>query len=146
MKKRFTVLASLLAVMALASCYHARIETGLTPSTRVIEKPFAASWIYGLVPPNVVKVARECPNGVAVVETKLSFVNQLVGWLTMGIYTPMHIKVTCASGRRMGYLEEMRDPQLSIPAGASDEEIVQVFEQAAKRAAETQQAVYVQFE
>ena len=35
---------------------------------------------------------------MARVETKLSFLNQLVGSLTFGIYTPMEIKVTCAAG------------------------------------------------
>lgn len=30
------------------------------------------------------------------VETQVSFLNQLVGALTFGIYTPMHITVTCA--------------------------------------------------
>jgi len=31
------------------------------------------------------------------VETQLSFVNGLVGVLTLGIYTPMEILVTCAA-------------------------------------------------
>ena len=43
------------------------------------------------------ETAEACPNGVAIVETELSFVNQLIGMLTLGIYTPMHIKVTCAA-------------------------------------------------
>jgi hypothetical protein len=36
---------------------------------------------------------------VARVETQLSFANQLVGLLTLGIYTPMDIRVTCAASR-----------------------------------------------
>jgi hypothetical protein len=32
------------------------------------------------------------------VETEHSFLNGLVGALTLGIYTPMHLTVTCASG------------------------------------------------
>jgi hypothetical protein len=37
------------------------------------------------------------------VETQLSFVNQLVSFLTLSIYTPMEIKVTCAApGRDQG--------------------------------------------
>jgi hypothetical protein len=36
-------------------------------------------------------------NGVAKVETQLSFVNQLVNLLTLGIYTPMEIRVVCAA-------------------------------------------------
>jgi hypothetical protein len=41
--------------------------------------------------------AERCQNGPAEVETQHSFVNQLVGFLTLGIYTPMEIKVTCAN-------------------------------------------------
>ena len=79
------------------ACYHATIETGATPSTTVVKKGFASSWILGLVPPSTVSTASQCPNGVARVETQLSFVNQLVGLLTLGIYTPMEIVVTCAA-------------------------------------------------
>jgi Bor protein len=78
-------------------CYHATVETGATPSPEVIDKSFASGWIYGLVPPSTLSTAAKCPNGPAKVETKLSFVNQLVSFLTLGIYTPMQITVTCAA-------------------------------------------------
>lgn len=97
MLKRRHVLC-LLALMLTAGCYHATIETGATPSTQVINKSFASGWIYGLVPPSTVSTAAQCPGGVARVETQLSFVNQLVSFLTLGIYTPMRITVTCAAG------------------------------------------------
>lgn len=85
------------SLIATAGCYHATVETGATPSTEVIEKSFASAWIYGLVPPSTVSTAAKCPNGVAKVETQLSFVNQVVSFLTLGIYTPMQIKVTCGA-------------------------------------------------
>ena len=50
------------------------------------------------MPPETVSTQERCPNGVAKVETQHRFVNQLVGLLTLGIYTPMQIKVTCAAG------------------------------------------------
>jgi Bor protein len=90
--------SALLVLAVLCSgCYHATVETAATPSTQVINKSFASGWIFGLVPPSTVKAASECPNGVAKVETQLSFVNQLVSFLTLGIYTPMQITVTCAT-------------------------------------------------
>jgi hypothetical protein len=86
------------ALLALSiGCYHATIETGATPSAEVISKSFASGWIFGLVPPSTVSTAAKCPAGAAKVETQLSFVNQLVSLLTLGIYTPMAIKVTCAA-------------------------------------------------
>lgn len=83
--------------LATAGCYHAVIDTGLAPGTQVIDKQWASSFIYGLVPPSVVETASKCPHGVARVETQLSFLNQLVSFLTLGIYTPMRINVTCAA-------------------------------------------------
>jgi Bor protein len=80
-------------------CYHATVETGAPPSPEVINKSFASGWILGLVPPSTVSTAAKCPNGAAKVETQLSFVNQLVSFLTLGIYTPMEIRVTCAAAR-----------------------------------------------
>lgn len=91
--------AAAVVALSLAGCYHAEINTGLTPSDQVIRKKFASSWIYGLVPPSVVETAAKCPSGVALVETKHSVLNQLVNVLTFGIYTPIDIKVTCAAQR-----------------------------------------------
>ena len=84
-----------------AGCYRATVVTGLPPSTEVISQPFASSWIYGLIPPNAVETAAKCPHGVAKVETQHSFVNELVGMITCGIYTPMTITVTCAERSTM---------------------------------------------
>ena len=95
MKKTLFVVA---AAVALSGCYHATIETGLPPSPQTLENKWASGWIYGLVPPKTVETMQRCPNGVARVETQLSFANQLVNFLTLGIYTPMEIVVTCASG------------------------------------------------
>jgi hypothetical protein len=85
------------SLVALGACYHATVETGATPSSLVIDKSFASSWIYGLIPPETVTTSSKCPKGPAKVETQHTFVNQLVGFVTLGIYTPMQIKVTCAA-------------------------------------------------
>ena len=88
----------LISMVALLGCYHATVDTGVTPSNMVIEKRWASGWIFGLVPPSAVATAAQCPSGVASVETKLSFLNQVVSFLTLSIYTPMAIRVTCAEG------------------------------------------------
>lgn len=88
---------SLVGSLMLAGCYHAIIETGRPASSDVLHKPWAPSFIGGLVPPSPVEVASRCPNGVSRVDTQLSFLNMLVGGITFGIFTPMDIKVTCAA-------------------------------------------------
>jgi hypothetical protein len=107
----------------------------------VLEQSFASSWIYGLVPPKTVETASRCPDGVAKVETQHTFVNQLVGFLTLGIYTPMHIRVTCAqaTGATTG-------ARLTIPAGAEGDEVRGAFGGAADLAAREQAIVWVRFE
>jgi len=95
--KRSLLLLTLL--LFLPACWHATVTTGLRPSTVKIEDKWASSWIYGLVPPSAVETMEKCPAGVAQVDTQLSFTNQLVNFLTMGIYTPMEIIVTCADDR-----------------------------------------------
>ncbi len=91
------ILIAVGAMVLLGGCYHAQVTTSdAIPSTVVVEETFASAWVYGLVPPKPVDATDKCTSGVAKVETRLSFVNQLVGALTFGIYTPMHIRVTCA--------------------------------------------------
>ena len=124
MRKLLQGLTLGLAVVLGSACYHATIETGATPSSTVIKQAFASSWIYGLVPPKTVNAASQCPNGVARIETQLSFVNQLVGFLTLGIYTPMEITVTCAASGRAsldGPVDnDMVSADLTSPTGVED--------------------------
>lgn len=83
---------------ASAGCYHATVDTGRPPGGQTIEKPWAHSFIAGLVPPSAVETASRCPNGVARVDTQLSFLNMLANLVTLGIYSPMTITVQCAGG------------------------------------------------
>ena len=136
---------AVLMCFTIAGCYHARIETGLTPSAQVIDIPFALGWVYGLVPPETVKTSSECTNGVAIVETEHSFVNSLVGAITFGLLTPMHIKVTCATGGGMGMNEEGHS-EIKLSADASSEEVINAFSKAADEAVEEGKEIYVRFE
>ena len=131
------------AILSLAACWHATIETGLAPSNQVIEKGFAASWIIGLIPPSTVETQAKCPNGVSKVETQLSFVNQLVAFLTFDIYTPMSIKVTCAQGGRSAIPPDAA--KIDVGQGAAPAELRHVFAWAATQATETGLPVYVVF-
>jgi Bor protein len=131
--------ASAVAMFLLAGCYHATIDSGLTPSTQVIEQSFASSWIYGLVPPKTVSTTNRCPDGAAKVETELSFVNGLVGILTLGIYTPMHIRVTCAQGSAAA------GAMLEVPADATVAAVQATFGSAATLAVASRQPVLVRY-
>jgi hypothetical protein len=98
--KRTLRIASVLSALTLATaCYHAEINTATPAGAQTIDIPWAHSFLWGLVPPAVVDSAAQCPSGVAQVITEHSFVNGLAAAVTFGIYTPMHINVTCAGGQ-----------------------------------------------
>ena len=136
--------AILLATLLLSGCYAARIDTGRTKSTKMISKPWASCWIYGLVPPPTIMTATECPDGVAMVETQHSFLNYVVGAITFGIYTPIQITVTCAEAAKTGSLDPGQD--LVVPHGATTDEVRQVFSRAADRAVKSGEPAVVRLE
>ncbi|MDR8393166.1 Bor family protein [Aliifodinibius sp. S!AR15-10] len=127
-------------IIAISGCYHAKITTGLDPSTTVYEQTFASSWIFGLVPPKTVEAAEHCPNGVAMVDTEISFVNGLIGTLTFNIYTPMHIKVTCASGSAELDVDSDNSENYTVLT-RTQEEFTEDIQLASEKAVETQKPV-----
>jgi Bor protein len=133
---------SALLVAGLA-CYHATVDTGLTPSTVTVEKSFAPAWIDGLIPPSTVETASKCPNGAAKVETQLSFVNMLVGLITLSIFTPMDIKVTCAQARHASLPNTA--PAIDVGANATAEQIRDAIGRAAEMSLRTGEPVYVEY-
>lgn len=129
------------AVLASAGCYHATIETGRSQSGTMVERKWAHGFLYGLVPPSTVETASTCPNGIAKVETQLSFLNQIANILTLGIYTPMTIQVWCAAPGS----DDADAQMLSVRAGASKEETGETLAAAATLSRESGRAVYVRF-
>lgn len=141
--KSILILASL---FIFTSCYHTQVTTDKEPSSKIVEDAWADSFVYGLVPPNVVETADECPNGLSKVETKISFLNGLVGALTFSIYTPMTIKVTCAAGPGASLLDGGTDQQITLKKNASDKEKHEAFEKASLKSLDSGEAVYVAFD
>jgi hypothetical protein len=86
-----------------AGCHHGRlrycpVRVAGQDAGQTIERPWAHSFIGGLVPPSVTETASQCPNGVARVSTQLSFLNMVAHLVTFSIYSPMTINVQCAGG------------------------------------------------
>ena len=130
------------ALLGLAACYHATIDTGLPPSPQVIDQPWASGWVYGLVPPKTVETMAKCSSGVSKVETLHSFLNSLVGGLTFGIYTPITIKVTCAAGGRASI--PAGSTQIGLGANPTPESAQDALNRAVALAVRTDVPVYIQ--
>ncbi len=125
--------------LALSGCFHQVVQTGRTPGPTVVKKPWTATWLWGLVPASPIDVTRDCPGGIATVETKQSFMNGLVGGLTLGIFTPRDVTVTCASGTARG--SGMKE--FIVARDASRDEKAEVLAEAISESARTQQPVLV---
>ncbi|PYP57331.1 MAG: hypothetical protein DMD40_08295 [Gemmatimonadetes bacterium] len=139
---RLPKLTVLSLLIALPACYHATIQTGLPAGTTVVRQDWAAGWLWGLVPPKPVSTMAQCPGGVSKVETKHSFLNMLVGGLTGGIFSPMSIKATCASGGRSAIPGA---PEIKVGANPTEAQVIDAFQRAADLTVESGQPVYVRF-
>ena len=140
---RLQKVALVMAGCSLAACYHATIETGLAPSSTVVEKAWASSFINGLVPPSTVETQSKCTSGVSKVETKLSFLNLLVAGITFSIYTPMSIKVTCAEAGHASLSPTA--PVINVGANATAEQIHDAIGRAAELSLRTGEPVYIEY-
>ena len=113
----------MLACVTQAGCYHQVFNTGLAPSNTIVVKAWHPTYIFGLVAAQPIDVRADCPGGVAIASTRMTFANGLVGGLTLGIFTPHEVKVVCAS--RGAVLPTMQTRH--VAAGASRAEAAQVL-------------------
>jgi hypothetical protein len=77
---------------------------------------------------------------VARVETQLTIANQLVSFLTLGIYSPMSIKVTCAAKRTAS-----TDGDERIRVGVDAETLEEAIQRAAERSRAEGKPVEIEF-
>lgn len=142
--KYVTALLVIAVCLSAVGCYHATIETSLNPNGETITQKWASCWIFGLVPPKTVEAAAQCPNGVSKVETQQSFLNGLVGMLTIGIYTPMEIVVECGDAMGAGVIPTDAQ-EIIVSDAATSEEIQKAYSDAATLAYKSSKPVYVRF-
>jgi len=140
--KKYILLIFLLIPLTLTGCYHAQVTTGLPASNDVYQQAWATSFIGGLVPPSIVNAEQHCSNGVARVETRLSFLNMVATLITFNLYSPMEITVTCASASADNL---SGDNILDLAKNSTTELNQETFGKAAVLSAETDSPVYVRF-
>lgn len=140
--KKYIFLLLLFIPLTLTGCYHAQVTTGLPASNDVYQQAWATSFIGGLVPPSIVNAEQHCNNGVARVETRLSFLNMLATLITFNLYSPMEITVTCASSSADNYSAE---DIIELAKNSAQEDVVNTFSKAAELSATNEKAVYVSF-
>lgn len=145
MKRLVSLLLIPVFALALSGCFHAEVTTGKQPSGQTIEKPWATGFVFGLAMPGAkIDAAQQCPNGVAKVDTKQSFLNGLVAGFTFNLYSPMSVTVTCAAGGSMSSL--MPPPDFEVPSDVDEIEAAEILHTAALEAAKTDEPVRVKMD
>lgn len=105
-KRRLPILPLLAAGLLTNGCFHTVIDTGLQPGPVGYEQEWETAWLIGAVPARV-DATEACQGPWARVETEQSFLNGIVTVLTLGIYSPHQVQVTCA--RREAGASAQRD-------------------------------------
>jgi hypothetical protein len=91
-----------LGLVLTMGCFRQIVDTGRTPASVVIDRPWTSTWMLGLVPAAPIDVTAICRSGIATVVTRVSAPNLLASIATVGIWTPRHVTVTCATGSATG--------------------------------------------
>ena len=86
------------AALLLSGCYHQVVATGLSAGATTVDRMWTSTFIFGLVEAKPIDVREQCKSGVAFVDSKLEVLNWLGAAVTLGIWVPWHVTVTCASG------------------------------------------------
>lgn len=95
MKIRPATIVMLLA-LGVGGCYHQVMESGLAAGPTVLDIGSVNTGVFGLSGATV-DVRQHCPGGVAIVATEMSFMNGVLTGITLGLYTPRHVTITCAA-------------------------------------------------
>jgi hypothetical protein len=139
--KRMRSMAAMAACVLLSGCYHQVVNTGLPAGSTVVTKKWHPSWFFGLVPGAPIDVRQQCPSGVAMVSTRMTFLNGLVAGFLGIIIVPHEVTVTCSSRSAMLPGQSQR----SIADGATTEQAGAILNDAAKAAAASGTAVAITF-
>lgn len=90
----------LIMALALAACNHVYFIGDGTPGETHVQSN--AFFIAGLVGTARIDARAICPNGVAAIHTYETFGDGFLGAITLAIYTPRTVEITCAAGHANG--------------------------------------------
>ena len=106
-------MAVLFSVISITSAARAQDSTSM--SARVTAaKQWATTFVYGVVPAAVAEAAAQCRDGLAKVRRGQTPANTLVTIVTLGMFNPITILVTCAMPSER--------PTIDVPADATLDE------------------------
>jgi hypothetical protein len=92
--------ATLAAAFLATGCYTVRFQTDLAPGGAKFEEK-GSFFLWGLIGEKEVNLKKMCPAGPARWQNQQTFVDGLIGAVTLGIYIPRTINVECTGAKAM---------------------------------------------
>ena len=93
-------LALALGLAALSGCFHIKYTRNQPPAPVPNFDQWHHNMVFALVEvSDPVNVSQACPNGFAMVEYQMTFVNGLISFLTGPIWEPSTVTVTCSANK-----------------------------------------------
>ena len=89
------LLPYLFVTVFLASCYSIKVDKPVTGLDRVELKQ--SFFFLGLIGDKEINLTEECPRGVSGIAEKFTFGDLFLTIITLGIYTPKTVYVSCAN-------------------------------------------------
>lgn len=82
--------AALSLALMLGACHTMRFDISHLPTAAVAPpiEEWNSYWLGGVTPLIDVDVSQKCPNGAVAIRESTTFLNGLVAFVTLGIYTP----------------------------------------------------------
>lgn len=111
------------------------ITTNATAQDSV--RDWATTFVYGVVPAAVASAAAQCRDGLAKVRRGQTPANTLVSLVTLGMFNPITILVTCASPSDR--------PAIDVPADATMDERRNALADAVDESLKTHRWVVVRY-
>jgi hypothetical protein len=128
-------IALLLSVISITS---AQAQDSTSMSARVsAAKQWATTFVYGVVPATVAQAAAQCQDGLAKVRRGQTPANTLVSIVTIGMFNPITILVTCAL--------PSEKPAIDVPADATLDERRNALADAVDESLKTHRPVVVRY-
>lgn len=90
------VLVALLPLFA--GCYTTRVYVGESTAAGKVENEWQQTFFWGMISVGKVNADAICGDaGVQSVKSQIGGLGLLANWITVGIWSPMHVKITCGA-------------------------------------------------
>jgi hypothetical protein len=82
----------------LSGCFNLKYYSTTRPGPGEVHEVWVNAFVGGIATVGQINLDEVCPAGVYKMKSNLSFVDLVLMVVTIGVYTPMNVRITCATG------------------------------------------------